>query len=196
VSLLRANPPFQRRTLALFAATCACAALLAACGGSSGGASSPPASPTGPATSPVSGSPIAVSGSPIAVSGSPTPAPSPQITSGPPPAGAVAVAARFWRSLSENRFAAARALLSPTSPLQTNWPGVDAIVKAHLVRAQGPVLVKTLKPSETVQFPVQVYVVPRFAVGNWDGPGVYVQFMSFVRMSDGSWRVMETGTGP
>lgn len=54
---------------------------------------------------------------------------------------------------------------------------------------------KALKDDETVKFAVRVYVVPRFAVGNWDGPGVYVQYMGFVRMSDGSWRVYETGTG-
>jgi hypothetical protein len=58
------------------------------------------------------------------------------------------------------------------------------------------VLVKTLKLSETVEFPVEVYVVPKYPVGNWGDPGVYVQYMGFVRMSDGSWRVMETGTGP
>lgn len=55
---------------------------------------------------------------------------------------------------------------------------------------------KTLKTDETVELPVEVYVEPRLPVGNWDAPGVYVQYMGFVRMSDGSWRVMETGTGP
>ncbi|HTX70700.1 MAG TPA: hypothetical protein VMH50_16360 [Thermoleophilia bacterium] len=165
------------------AAVCLCVAVLAACGGSSGDAS-----PSATAGSPGDGSPPAASASP-------TPVPSPQITSGPPPAGAVAVAARYWRLQSQNRFAAARELLSPTSPMQAGWPGTDAIVKAHLVRAQGPVLVRSLKPSETVEFPVRVYVVPKYAVGNWNGPGTYVQYMGFVRMSDGSWRLMETGTG-
>lgn len=171
---------------ALAAAVCACAALLAACGGEAGGAQTPAATPSN----------VAAAATPAAIaSGAPTPIPSPQVTSGPPPAGAVSVARRYWRLLSENRFAAARGLLSPTSPMQTGWPGADAVVKAHLVRAREPVLVKSLKPSETVEFPVEVYVVPRFPVGNWGGPGVYVQYMGFVRMSDDSWRVMETGTG-
>ena len=159
---------------------------LTACGGSSGGAQPVAASPS---HSTVTSSPAATVGA------APTPVPSPQVTSGPPPAGAVAVARRYWRLLSDDRFAAAYALLSPTSPMQTGWPGADAIVKAHLVRARGPVLVKSLKPSETVEFPVEVYVVPKFPVGNWGDPGVYVQYMGFVRMSDGGWRLMESGTG-
>ncbi len=172
--------------VALATAACAGAAQLAACGGAAGGAQTAAASASGTAAS---SSPAATAG------GAPTPVPSPQVTSGPPPAGAVAVAGQYWRLLSENRFAAARALLSPSSPLQTGWPGADAIARAHLVRARGPVLVKSLKPSETVEFPVEVYVAPRYPVGNWGDPGVYVQYMGFVRMSDGSWRVMETGTG-
>ena len=172
--------------VALATAVCAGAALLAACGGAAGGAQTAAASTSGTAAS---SSPVATAG------GAPTPVPSPQVTSGPPPAGAVAVARQYWRLLSENRFSAARALLSPSSPMQTGWPGADVLVRAHQVRARGPVLVKSLKPSETVEFPVEVYVVPKYPVGNWGDPGVYVQYMGFVRMSDGSWRVMETGTG-
>ena len=173
------------QTGACVAAALVCAVLLAACGASGSGAGSPTATAASPGVS-----------SPGVVSAEPTPVPSPQITSGAPPAGAVAVAARYWRSLSENRFGAARALLSPTSPMQTGWPGTDAIVRAHLVRAKGPVLWKTLKAGETVEFPVEVYVVPSYPVGNWGGPGTYVEYMGFVRMSDGTWRVMETGSGP
>jgi hypothetical protein len=166
-----------------------CAALLAACGASSGGASSP-------AASPYATSPAVPSASPAAAVGvAPTPVPSPQITSGSPPAEAVALARQYWRLLSDDRYAAARHLLSPTSPMQAGWPGTDAIVRAHLVRARGPVLVNSLGPSETVEFPVEIYVAPKYPVGNWGDPGVYVQYMGFVRMSDGSWRVMETGTG-
>jgi hypothetical protein len=164
---------------------CACAALLAACGGAAGGAQ---AAASSPSSSPVA-TPSATAGG-----GAPTPVPSPQVTGGPPPAGAVAVARQYWRLLSEDRFAAARTLLSPSSPMLTGWPGTDAIVRAHLVRARGPVL-PVLKPSETVAFPVEIYVAPKYPVGNWDGPGVYVQYMGFVRMSDATWRVMETGTG-
>ncbi len=171
---------------ALATGVCACATLLAACGGAAGGAQAAAAS----ASSSTVATPSAVAGG-----GAPTPVPSPQVTGGPPPAGAVAVAGQYWRLLSEDRFGAARRLLSPTSPMQTGWPGTDAIVRAHLVRACGPVLVGSLKASETVEFPVEVYVVPRYPVGNWDGPGVYVQYMGLVRMSDGGWRVMETGTG-
>jgi hypothetical protein len=171
--------------VALATAVCAGAALLAACGGATGGAQTA----ASPSSAAVASSPAATAG------GAPTPVPSPQITSGPPPAGAVAVARQYWRLSSENRFAAARALLSPSSPMLTGWPGADAIVRAHLVRARGPVLTKSLKPSETVEFPVEVYVAPKYPVGNWGDPGVYVQYMGFVRMSDGSWRVMETGTG-
>jgi hypothetical protein len=166
-------------------ATGLCAAVLAACGGMAG-AQATAASSSG----------TAVASSPAVTAGvGPTPVPSPQVTSGPPPTGAVAVAEQYWRLLSEDRFKAARALLSSSSPMQTGWPGADAIVRGHLVRARGPVLTKSLKPSETVEFPVEVYVVPKYPVGNWSDPGVYVQYMGFVRMSDGSWRVMETGTG-
>ena len=158
---------------------------------------SPPAAarPTAPRPSPLRLSTAARPSAAATAGAAPTPVPSPQVTSGAPPAGAVAVARQYWRLLSEDRFAAARELLSPSSPMQAGWPGTDAIVRAHLVRARGPVLVKSLKPSETVEFPVEVYVVPKYPVGNWGDPGVYVQYMGFVRMSDGSWRVMETGTG-
>jgi hypothetical protein len=185
-----ATPRPPRATLAALAlfALLTAATIVSGCAASAGGGVSAAASSSSPSAAASSMS------SPAALT--PTPVPSPQITAGAPPRGAVDVARRWWGLLSQNRLAEARALVAPGSPLDLHWGGPDTIRKAHLVAAEAPVLEHTLKPDETVQFPVKVFVKPRLAVGNWNGPGVYVQYMGFVRMSDGSWRVYETGTGP
>ena len=108
MSPLRTHVSFSRRggpvAVATLVAALVCAAVLAACGGSSGGASP----------------------SADAADSSVAPAPSPQVTSGPPPAAAVAVVEEFWTLLGEGRLREAqRSLVAPGSPiLQWGDPGI------------------------------------------------------------------------
>jgi len=159
---------------AALASVCCAAALLAACGGPSSGPSGGPASPS-PA--------------------GPTAVPSPQITTGRPPAGAVAVVRRYWTMLSAHHFDAAFALTTgphlDKSSLRTT--GVDS---ARYVHPVGNVL-SSPGGDATVDFGSQVLIVPT-ATGSPFGtkPRRWLMFSRVVLMSDGSWRLVELGTGP
>jgi hypothetical protein len=155
---------------------CCAAALLAACGGSS----------VGPPPGPASSSP--------SIAG-PTPVPSPQITSGTAPSGAVAVVRRYWTMLSAHDFAAAFALTTgphlDKGSLRTT--GVDS---ARYVRPVGEVI-PSPGDDATVDFGSWVRIVPT-ATGSPFGtePRRWEMFARVTRMSDGSWRLVELGTGP
>jgi hypothetical protein len=149
---------------------CCLGSLLAACGGSSVRASSPP-------------------------SASPTPLPSPKITSGSPPAGAVDVVREFWKTVGDGRLAEAqRFLVSPTSPIQL-WSDGD-IADARVVRVVPHSVSRSPKNEATVEFSVIVWIRPSSNVTPWGDPGTHQLFEHVVRMSDGSWRLVESGTGP
>ena len=159
------------RCSAAFVLGCVVAALLAACGGSSGGPAAP--SPAGP-----------------------TPQPSPQITSGAPPDGAVAVVRRFWTLVGEGHTAEALDLTTPDSGLRLvdEWGIASARfvgVVPHSV-SRGPL------PEATIEFAVKVFIDPeQSAAGSqWGDARDYQLFEHVVRMSDGSWRLVTSGTGP
>lgn|GEM_PF-1668537 len=158
-----------RRPAALAALTALlCAVLLAACGGSS----SPPPS-----------------------SASPTPEPSPPITGGAPPAAAVAVVREFWKLVADGRLPEAqRFLVAPGAPIQ-QWDGAD-IGDARFVRLVPDSTATRPPEGSTIQFAVVVWIEPASAVSPWGGAGTHRLFESVVRMSDGSWRMYESGTGP
>ena len=159
-------------TALLAAVALACwAATLAACG-SSGASDVPSATATGP-----------------------TPAPSPQITTGEPPAAAVAVVREFWTLLGQGRDADAFRLTSPGSPLGTYEWGIASARFVELVPgsvSRGPA------PNATVEFAVKVFIEPEAspAGGQWGAARAYQLFEQVVRLSDGTWRLVQSGTGP
>jgi hypothetical protein len=160
--------------LAILAAL-ACAALLAACGGSSGGASSPTAS---------------------AALTAPTPSPEPLITSGPPPAAAVATVRKFWTLAGDGRLEEAkRSLVAPGSPIQ-DWTGED-IASARFVRVVPRSVSGAPVEGATIEFSVDVWIEETASAPNvWGDPGEHQLFEHVVRMSDGTWRMWDSGTGP
>jgi hypothetical protein len=148
------------------------AALLAACGGSSGGA---------PAT--------------VSASASPTPEPSPLVTSGPPPAAAVDVVRQFWTLAGEGRLAEAqRFLVAPGSPI-LQWTG-DDIVAARYVRLVPQSVGGSPVEGATIEFSVVVWIDAGSAASVWGPAGEHQLFEHVVRMSDGTWRMWDSGTGP
>jgi hypothetical protein len=170
----RARWRSRLRMLAALASACVMAALLAACGGSSSGPAGGSAAPS-PA--------------------GPTPQPSPQITAGTPPGAAVAVVRRYWTLLSGHDFDAAFALTTgphvAKGSLRTT--GVDS---ARYLRPVGDVF-PSPGDDATIDFGSQVLIVPT-ATGSPFGtePRRWLMFSRVVRMSDGSWRLVELGTGP
>ena len=158
---------------ALHVAACVCAVLLAACSGS-GGAS--PASPPAGAV--------------------PTPVPSPRITRGEPPIAAADVVREFWTIVGEGRLTEAqRFLVAPGSPI-LEWTG-DDIASAHVVRIVPRSVGRNPGESATVEFAADVWIDPSPpGAAVWGGPGEHRLFESLVRMSDGTWRMYDSGTGP
>ena len=164
--------------LALFVLAGAAVAGAAACGGSSG---SPDASPS--ATS-----------SPSSIAG-PTPVPTPQITSGRPPAGAVAVVRQYWTLLSAGEYDAAFALTTGSHLVNAGTQPKE-FESARYLRPAGHVF-PTPGDDATVSFGSTVYIVPTATSSPFGTePGRWLMFTRLVRMSDGSWRLVETGTGP
>jgi hypothetical protein len=161
---------------ALASALCA-AALLAACGGSSAG-------PSG-GTTPSSRSPAG-----------PTPLPSPQITSGAPPREAVTVVRRFWTLVGEGHTAKALDLTTPDSGQRKvdEW----GIAAARFVGVVPHSVSSTPPPSATVEFAVRVFIEPEqgLAGQQWGAAKNYELFEQLVRMSDGTWKLAASGTGP
>jgi hypothetical protein len=155
-------------------AALACAALLAACGGSSGGAASASASP------------------------SPTPVASPQITSGAPPAGAVDAVRRFWTLVGEGKLAEAQAtVVAPGSPLLQWSDEQDGIAAARFVGVVPDSVGRGPAESATIEFAVDVWIEqhPSEPV-LWGDQGEHQLFEHVVRMSDGTWQMWDSGTGP
>jgi hypothetical protein len=157
----------------LIAALLAGAALVAACGGSPGGAPSPAAS----------------------ASVAPTPVPSPLITSGPAPAAAVDVVGEFWTLVGEGRLVEAKqSVVAPHSPIH-GWSGED-IAAARFVRVVPHSVAGAPVEGATIEFSVIVWIDPGPKAGPWGAAGEHELFENVVRMSDGSWRLLESGTGP
>ena len=148
------------------------AALLAACGGSSGGAEET-----------------------VAASPSPTPVPSPQVTSGAPPAAAVDVVREFWTLVGDGRLAQAQQdLVAPGSPI-LQWDGGD-IASARFVRVVPRSVSEGPLAEATMLFSAIVWIEPAADPNVWGDPGEHQLFENVVRMSDGTWRMWDSGTGP
>jgi hypothetical protein len=171
--------PHRDHTVAVLltlVAACACGTLLAACGGSAAG--TPP--PTADAASPA-----------------PSPVPSPLITSGPPPAAAVDVVRSFWTLLGAGKLAEAkRTLVAPGAPIQ-QW-NEDAIASARFVKLVSGSVGRGPAEGATMEFSVIVWIEEDAASGSgvWGDPGEHQMFEHVVRMSDGAWRMWDSGTGP
>lgn len=153
--------------------------LLAACGGSP---------PGGPSLSPARVSPSA------SLTG-PTSVPTPQITSGRPPTGAVAVVRQYWTLLSEGEYDAAFALTTG-SHIGNAGTQPNSIDAARYLRPTGTVF-PSPGDDATVEFGSWVRIVPA-AEGSPFGTATrrWLMFSRVVRMSDASWRLVELGTGP
>ena len=157
--------------LTLLVAAFVSAALLAACGGSSGGSAIASASP------------------------SPSPVPSPLITSGEPPAAAVDAVRRFWTLVGEGEVAEAKATaVAPGSPLLEG--DEDSIASARFVRVLPSSVSRAPADGATIEFSVIVWIEPSSQPSPWGEPGEHQLFEHVVRMSDGSWRMWDSGTGP
>ncbi len=128
-------------------------------------------------------------------SSSSAPVPSPPITSGRPPAGAVAVVREFWKLVGQGRLKQAQdSLTSPQSPVRA-WHD-SGVAAAHFVRVvPGPVGAAPVEGA-TLEFAVEVWIEPSAAGGAWGPAGVHQLFENVVRMSDDSWRLVGSGTGP
>lgn len=154
--------------LVLLALAGLAAAGAAACGGSSG---------TPPATL------------------SPTAVPSPQITAGAPPAGAVDVVREFWKLVGEGRLSEAqRFLTSPGSGIR-DWTD-SGVRNARVVSVVADSVAPSPAADATIEFAVNVWIKPASPVTPWGRTGTHMLFERVVRMSDGSWRLIESGTGP
>jgi hypothetical protein len=155
---------------ALASVLCA-AALLAACGGSSAGPASP--SPAGP-----------------------TPLPSPQITSGAPPHEAVTVVRRFWTLIGEGHTGAALDLTTPDSGQRKvdEW----GIASARFIGVVPQSVSSAPPPAATVEFTVTVFIKPEEgpAGQQWGAAGSHELFEQVARLSDGTWKLVSSGTGP
>jgi hypothetical protein len=149
------------------------AALLAASGGAPGGAATP-AAPASPA---------------------PTPVPSPLVTGGPPPATAVETVREFWTLAGDGRLEEAQqSLVAPGSPIQ-GWTGED-IASARFVRVVPRSVGRAPAEGATIEFAVDVWIEPSLAPNAWGEAGEHQLFQHVVRMSDGTWRMWDSGTGP
>jgi len=177
--------------------TVALALLLTSCA-SCASCATPRPSTAGPST-PATATSSSVSASP-AVTTSPAqsrslqPRPSPQITSGVAPAEAVSSVRTFWRLVGQRRFAAARALIVPGSPLagdDERW----GIRRATLLAVHPEQLFAHPESYATLELPVEVDVVAS-SESAWEPTGKHTLWMVVTRMSDDTWRVYETGSGP
>jgi len=163
--------------ITVLASACCVVALFVACGGSAGG--------TSPTASTVSSSPAATA---------PTPAPSPQITSGALPVGAVAVVHRYWDLMGAHEYDAAFALA--TGPRMYNAKTEPKAFES--VRYLRPATRALPRPGSdaTVSFGSWVYIVPTVTSSPFGTTAARWEIFSrVVRMSDGSWRLVEVGTG-
>ena len=154
------------------------AALLAACGGSSGG-QVPSVTPSATGSTPVA-------------------QPLPQVTSRRPPSGAVDVVRDYWAALGEGDYDAAHALTTGDHLAKASvWaspPAEPEFDSATFLRVDGEA--SAGGDDATVKFPFLVHLVPATPGPFGSQPVDQLLWARVVRMSDGSWRLVELGTGP
>jgi hypothetical protein len=121
--------------------------------------------------------------------------PAPRITSWPPPPAAVEAVRGFWTLVGEGRLAEAqRSLVAPGSPI-LQWSGED-IASARFVRVVPRSVGRRPVKGATVEFATVVWIDPGSRPGPWGEAAEHQLFQHVVRMSDGSWRMWDSGTGP
>ncbi len=125
----------------------------------------------------------------------PQPRPSPQITAGTAPTGAVAATREFWRLVGSRHFAEARAMIVPQSPAadpNAKW----GIRNARLLAVYPDQVFAHPESYATVEFPVDVFVTPTGETAWGPVAARHRLWMVMTRMSDDTWLVYETGTSP
>ena len=156
----------------------ACAALLAACGGSSGGA--------------------AAAASPRARR--PTPVPSPQITSGEPPAAAVDAVRTFWTLVGEGKLAEAKAhCWSPRARRSMQWtPSETASPRPRFVRVVPDSVGRGAGAGATIEFAVDVWIEQHPTSPSASGATRASTSCSSTSCAcpTARWRMWDSGTGP
>jgi hypothetical protein len=121
--------------------------------------------------------------------------PSPLVTSGPPPVAAVQTVRAFWTLAGEGRLdEAQQSLAAPGSPIQ-DWTGED-VAAARFVRVVPRSVGRAPAEGATIEFAVVVWIEPGSQPSPWGEPGEHQLFEHVVRMSDGTWRMWDSGTGP
>jgi hypothetical protein len=122
--------------------------------------------------------------------------PTPKITSGAPPAAAVDVVRAFWTLLGEGKLAEAKAtLVAPGSPI-LRWDE-DSIASARFLRVVPGSVGRGPLEGATIEFSVEVWIEQAASAPNvWGEPREHQLFEHVVRMSDGTWRMWDSGTGP
>ena len=109
------------------------------------------------------------------------------------PRGAVDVVREFWKLAGEGRLGEAkRFLVAADSPIR-QWTGGD-IAGARFVRVVPHSVARA--PKATVEFSAIVWIRPSAGVTPWGETGTHQLFENVMRMSDGTWRMYESGTGP
>ncbi len=89
---------------------------------------------------------------------------------------------------------AKRRFVTSDSPLQ-QWTGED-IAGARFVRVVPDSVGGAPRPGATMEFAAVVWIEPGGGDSPWGGAAEHQLFETVVRMSDGSWRLVDSGTGP
>lgn len=89
---------------------------------------------------------------------------------------------------------AQKTLVAPGSSI-LRWDGKD-IASAHYVGLVRNSIPSGSFGSATTEFAVTVWVEPSADVSPWGPAAEHTLFEHVVRMSDGTWRMWDTGTGP
>jgi hypothetical protein len=108
----------------------------------------------------------------------------------------VDVVRAFWTLLGEGKLAEAKAtLVAPGSPL-LQWDE-ESIASARFVRVMPDPVGRGPLQGATIEFSVEVWIEQAASAPNvWGDPREHQLFEHVVRMSDGTWKMWDSGTGP
>lgn len=85
-------------------------------------------------------------------------------------------------------------LVTSDSPIR-QWTD-EGIVAARMRRVVPDSVGQSPSSDATIEFSVIVWIDPGSSVSPWGKAGTHRLFENVVRMSDGTWRMVESGTGP
>ena len=106
---------------------------------------------------------------------------------------------RYWRYFGDQRYDQAHALTTgdhlAASSLWSSPPSEPEVKAARFLRVIGD-LVNDPGEDATLEFPFDVHIVPGAASPFGDAPVDQAMWARVVRMSDGTWRLVELGTSP